>query len=180
MLNSLSKDERKIQLLESRLGGTTTRFQGQNIDLTTSPLPLQNFPENVSVNTPPTNVDSVLPSTVEIVKIGQDEQTDNEGTNKIIFLDGTSSGSNSCGSISNGAKTFPSQKFDMKGSVEQSSTISGSKRGGKESQPVDKASPPNKKKRSHAETAPSDFDNIMEVSPGNQGLILKSNGKYFS
>ena len=174
MLNSLSKDERKIQLLESRLGGTTTRFQGQqeNIDLTTSPLPLQNiFPENVTVNTPSTNVDSVLPSSTEIVKIGQDEQIDNEGTNKIIFLDGSSSASNSCGSISNGAKTFPNQKFDLKGSVEQSTTTSGSKRGSKESQHIDKASPPNKKKRSsNVDTASSDFDNVMEVSPGNQGF----------
>jgi hypothetical protein len=87
MLNSLSKDERKLQLLESRLGGTTTRFQGQNIDLTTSPLPLQNIPENASANTPSINVGSVLPSPVEILKIGQDEQTDNDGAKKIIFLE---------------------------------------------------------------------------------------------
>ena len=171
-MNTLSKDERKFQLLESRLGGTTIRFQGQqeNIDLTTSPVPLQNNSENsnnvnVTVNTPSTNVDSGVLSSTEILKIGQEQQINSEASDKIIFLEGSSSASNSCASTSNGARTFPTQKSEMKGSIE-ASTLSGIKRGGKD----EKASPPTKKKRStQVEVAP-EFDNVMEVSPGNQGL----------
>jgi len=173
----LVKDDRKLQLLESRLGAqSNTKFaaiipqnltykNNYDVDLTDNKIASSSTPS--TLNTQSTVVDCVnsINTTPSIaVHVSNNLQFQHElveENNQIIRLD-SSSASNSCASVSNDPKStnYKAEIKGLEGNCSKRNSIC-----------PEKTSPPNKRKRSQPPELVQtiDYENIIETSPDNQG-----------
>ena len=171
-------DNNRLVHLERRLGPGDANFVPKSELISLVPV-VENSPEaatnlnnsqniDYKINTQSTCLDTS--STVNELKVLSPEIEEA----KIIYID-TSSASNSWSSASNGHKSSVKNSEGKFGEEQQGVNTGGSKRVSD-----NKTSPPNKKKRQQqsehaAPSVPSsDYDNLVEISPGNQGKIFNT------
>lgn len=159
MLVGMNRDERKMQLLESRLGNTSYRISSE-ANIVSTKLEFNTVLHSISPQKNVTNENAAqaeisanlikdpLPQTIIGDIDSKKNKQVNEEVKQIIYID-TSSGSNTIASLSNGPKIQDINSIGLK----------------------NKPSPPNKRKRTS--TSGDDIDNVLDSSPVNNGIVYR-------